>query len=307
MSFLSYRTRIPRHFDSHANVRSTTHRRGLWPCDRSQPFFSSPIRRMCGKGCGRRPFPRWVVVRLIQGHVLRLILCRFGPLDHDTLDRRCQEPPFQHVRPGDHHPQRSTVAIGHQALFGALFSSVGGILARLFPPQAGLAQHRVGRLPLPLHPAEFVTLGDQDRPDSLEDPCCSPAPEPVVDSALGLYRSAMVRLAAAAQPDMIAFSIFRQLATFRPVGFLGQNSKRIGSIRRHNSSEISQIVPSGLRRGLRRTMAQSPVVMPGSGHCLLQAPSCKRCSAGAYWPLEPVSRIWIRRAATSASSSLRTK
>ena len=80
---------------------------------------------------------------------------------------------------------------------------------------------------------------------------------------------------------MIAFSIFRQLATFRPVGFLGQNSKRIGSIRRHNSSEISQIVPSGLRRGFRRTMAQSPVVMPGSGHCLLQAPSCKRCSAGS--------------------------
>ena len=79
---------------------------------------------------------------------------------------------------------------------------------------------------------------------------------------------------------MIAFSIFRQLATFRPVGFLGQNSKRIGSIRRHNSSEISQIVPSGLRRGSRRTMAQSPVVVPGSGHCLLQAPSCKRCSAG---------------------------
>src|SRR5208283_4813386 len=85
----------------------------------------------------RRPFPRWVVVRLIQGHVLRLILCRFGPLDHDTLDRRCQEPPFQDVRPGDHHPQRSTVAIGHQALFGALFSSVGGILARLFPPRSG--------------------------------------------------------------------------------------------------------------------------------------------------------------------------
>ena len=27
----------------------------------------------------------------------------------------------------------------------------------------------------------------------------------------------------------------------------------------------------------------------------------------AYWPLEPVSRIWIRRVATSASSSLRTK
>ena len=43
MSFLSYRTRIPRHFDSHANVRSTTQRLGLWPFDRSQDFRSSPI------------------------------------------------------------------------------------------------------------------------------------------------------------------------------------------------------------------------------------------------------------------------
>ena len=61
---------------------------------------------------------------------------------------------------------------------------------------------------------------------------------------------------------MIAFSIFRQLATFRPVGFLGQNSKRIGSIRRHNSSEISQIVPSGLRRGFRRTMVSLLLLCP---------------------------------------------
>ncbi|MDX6343959.1 MAG: hypothetical protein QOH87_4097, partial [Trebonia sp.] len=29
LSFLSYRTKIARHFDSHAKVRSTTHRRGL--------------------------------------------------------------------------------------------------------------------------------------------------------------------------------------------------------------------------------------------------------------------------------------
>jgi hypothetical protein len=44
---------------------------------------------------------------------------------------------------------------------------------------------------------------------------------------------------------MIALSIFRQLATRRPVGFLGQNSLRIGSIRRQSSSGISQMVPSG--------------------------------------------------------------
>ena len=80
---------------------------------------------------------------------------------------------------------------------------------------------------------------------------------------------------------MIALSIFRQLATLRPVGFLGQNSTRIGSILRHNSSEISQIVPSGLRRGFRRTMAQSPVVVPASSHFSLQTPFCKRYSAGS--------------------------
>src|SRR5208337_127278 len=34
-----------------------------------------------------------------------------------------------------------------------------GFLPVFFPPEAGLAQHRVGRLPLPLHPAEFVPLG----------------------------------------------------------------------------------------------------------------------------------------------------
>ena len=33
----------------------------------------------------------------------------------------------------------------------------------------------------------------------------------------------------------------------------------------------------------------------------------KHIKGGGHWPLEPVSRIWIRRAATSASSSLRTK
>jgi hypothetical protein len=42
------------------------------------------------------------------------------------------------------------------------------------------------------------------------------------------------------------------------LGFLGQNSVRIGSIRRHNSSGISQIVPGGSRRTLRRLMVVAP-------------------------------------------------
>jgi hypothetical protein len=57
---------------------------------------------------------------------------------------------------------------------------------------------------------------------------------------------------------MIALIIFRQLATRRPVGFLGQNSLRIGSMRCQNSSEISQMVPNGLRRDFRRAMAVAP-------------------------------------------------
>jgi hypothetical protein len=64
---------------------------------------------------------------------------------------------------------------------------------------------------------------------------------------------------------MMALSIFRQLATRRPVGFLGQNAVRIGSRRCHSSSGISQIVPNGLRRGLRdvlRAIAIAPETIP---------------------------------------------
>jgi len=58
---------------------------------------------------------------------------------------------------------------------------------------------------------------------------------------------------------MIALIIFLQLAVRRPVGLLGQKSLRIGSIRCHNASGISQIVPSGLRVVLRRFMRAAPI------------------------------------------------
>jgi hypothetical protein len=73
---------------------------------------------------------------------------------------------------------------------------------------------------------------------------------------------------------MIALSIFRQLATRRPVGFLGQNSLRIGSMRCHSASGISQMVPSGLRLDFRRAMTMAPVVESEaklSSYNLLQA------------------------------------
>jgi hypothetical protein len=62
---------------------------------------------------------------------------------------------------------------------------------------------------------------------------------------------------------MIALSITLQLATRRPVSFLGQDSLRTGSILRHSSPGISQIVPSGFVRGLRRAMAPAPVATLG--------------------------------------------
>ena len=71
-----------------------------------------------------------------------------------------------------------------------------------FPPEPGLAQHRVGRLPLPLHAADLVAFLDQDRPDLLEDPALDPPLEPVVDGALGTVPLGQsLPLAAAPHPE----------------------------------------------------------------------------------------------------------
>jgi hypothetical protein len=58
---------------------------------------------------------------------------------------------------------------------------------------------------------------------------------------------------------MIPLSVVRQWAGGRPVALRGQNSLRIGSIRRHKASGTSQIVPSGLRRAFLRPMAAAPM------------------------------------------------
>jgi hypothetical protein len=50
---------------------------------------------------------------------------------------------------------------------------------------------------------------------------------------------------------MMPLSTFRQLATLRPVGFLGQNSRRMGSICSQSASGTSQMVGSGLVFGFR--------------------------------------------------------
>jgi hypothetical protein len=54
----------------------------------------------------------------------------------------------------------------------------------------------------------------------------------------------------------------RQLAVRRPVGFLGQNSRRMGRIFSHKASGTSQMVPNGLNFGFRRDL-RLVVVIPG--------------------------------------------
>src|SRR4051812_5188299 len=60
-----------------------------------------------------------------------------------------------------------------------------GFFPTFFPPEAGLAQTPVRRLPLPVHGPQLVALLDQLGPDTLHDATGAPALEPVVDGALG--------------------------------------------------------------------------------------------------------------------------
>jgi hypothetical protein len=59
-----------------------------------------------------------------------------------------------------------------------------GFLPVFFPPEPGLAQHPVGRLPLPFDRPELVALLDQHGPHLLEDAVATPALEPAVDRAV---------------------------------------------------------------------------------------------------------------------------
>src|SRR3954452_4039966 len=177
---------MPRHFDSHANVRSTTHRRGLCPLDRSHAFFSSPIRRMCGGYPASVAAPRPLGLSYALSR-LRCCSCSAGSGRSTTtasivaFKSFCSTTFAPAVTTPSGPPSPSTRIL---FLVPFLPRSVG-FLPTFFPPEPGLAQHRVGRLPLPLDPAELVALGDEHRPDAPEHPAGGPPLEPVVDGALG--------------------------------------------------------------------------------------------------------------------------
>lgn len=77
-----------------------------------------------------------------------------------------------------------------------------GFLPVFFPPEPGLAQHPVGRLPLPVHRPELVARLDQHCPDLLEDPVPAPPLEPAVHRAVvAELLGELVPLAAAAEAE----------------------------------------------------------------------------------------------------------
>src|SRR5512135_2657135 len=224
MSFLSYRTRIPRHFDSHANVRSTTHRRGLWPCDRSQPFFSSPIRRMCGvyPAAVAAPSPVGLSYALSRGMCCGSSFVGSGrstTILSIVAARSLRSSTFAPAITTPSGPPSPSVT---RLFLVPFFPRSVGFLPVFFPPEAGLAQHRVGRLPLPLHAAEFVTLGDQHRPDPGEDTPLNPPLEPLVDGTLGAEPlGQLAPLAAAAHPEDDPIEHLPPVGDLAPGGFLG--------------------------------------------------------------------------------------
>src|SRR3954468_23363342 len=204
MSFLSYRTRIPRHFDNHPNVRSTTHRRGFSPFELSQDCFSSPIRRMCGVSeASVVAFSAVGLSKALSKHRC----CGSSSVGSGrsmTIASIVASKSFcsTTLAPAVTTPSGPPSPSVRRFFLVPFLPRSVGFLPVFFPPEPGLAQHRVGRLPLPLHPAELITLGDQDRPDLLEDAPFDPPLEPVVDRALGAESlGQLVPLAAAAHPE----------------------------------------------------------------------------------------------------------
>ena len=187
MSFLSYRIRIPRHFDSHASVRSTTHRRGLCPLDRSHGLFSSPIRRMCGvylaSTAACRPVGlSYPLSRLKCCGCLAVGWGRFTTMASIVARSILQSGTFAPSMASPNGPPSPSTSTD---FFVPFFPRSVGFLPTFFPPEPGLTQPAVGGLPFPLDAPKFVALADQNRPDLLHHAAGTPALKPVVDGALG--------------------------------------------------------------------------------------------------------------------------
>src|SRR5437868_15470337 len=66
-----------------------------------------------------------------------------------------------------------------------IFPRSVGFFPTFFPPEPGLAQRRVGTLPLPIDGPQLVALFEKDGPDRGHNPARAPGLEPVMDGTRG--------------------------------------------------------------------------------------------------------------------------
>jgi hypothetical protein len=75
-----------------------------------------------------------IIVGLVQAQVLRLLRRRLRPLHHDGRDGGTQQLGIVTIGPVDDQSERPALLIDQQTAFGALFATIGGVFAHLFPP-----------------------------------------------------------------------------------------------------------------------------------------------------------------------------
>src|SRR5512135_3325583 len=177
---------MPRHFDNHPSVRSTTHRRGLRRPGRLLSRLPGRDGRMCPMYS-----PDWTASRPLglskPASKVRCCSTSCGSGRSTTIasivaSRSLQSGTFAPATTAPSGPPSPSVTKCFLVPF--LPRSVG-FLPTFFPPEPGLAQHAVGCLPLPLDFAQFVALGSQQGPDLLEHAAGGTPLKPVVDGALG--------------------------------------------------------------------------------------------------------------------------
>ncbi len=195
----------------------------------------------------RSPLSRpWIVVPLVQAQMLWFLGRWLGPIDDHRIDRRLRKLLFHDAGSSGHHVQRAAGAMGHEALLGPFFTAVAGVLARLCPPKWALPSvasadcHSHCTPPSSSHTAAWFAQIRSTIPALAQrwNQSWTVLSGPHRPSSWSHWQPLRIR-------KMIALSVFRRLASLRPVSFLGRKAKRFGSIPSHNSSEIFQIVPSG--------------------------------------------------------------
>ena len=153
MSFLSYRIKIPRHFDNQPRVRSTTHRRGFSPWDRLQCFFSSPINRMWGVYLAPAAAVRPVG---LSYPLSRHRFCGCFVVDFGLSTTMASIVAWSILQSGTFAPSITTPngppsASTNSDFLVPFFPRSVGFFPTFFPPEPSLAQPAVGGLPFPLH------------------------------------------------------------------------------------------------------------------------------------------------------------